>query len=273
MPSDDIFGWVFAHKLLVFGLLALLYVLGYVVYQLYLSPLAKFPGPKIAALTTWYNGYHDLVRGGQYIWVVQDMHREYGPIVRIRPDVLHVNDPNFIEKLYSQSPKHRRERYWTVLQTLQADGSMLATKDHDLHRRRRAVLNPYFSQQSVRKLEPIINQTLASLLHRMDGWARAGAPVKMNIAFRAATKDIIQAYAFGEGGEKSLETDDCNEDFFEPMRSHRVAHLGTHVFWLAFTMANLPPPIMIALVPRIGIFARFMQVRKLDMHSALADCC
>ena len=131
-----------------------------------------------------------------------------GPIVRVRPDALHINDPNFIDKLYSQSPKQRRERYWTVLQNIQAPGSILATKDHDLHRRRRAVLNPYFSQQNVRRLEPVVNQTLANLLHRMNGWASSGAPIHMNVPIRAATNDIIQAYAFGEG-KKYLEMEDC----------------------------------------------------------------
>jgi cytochrome P450 len=113
-------------------------------------------------------------------------------VVRIRPDVISVNDPNFIEKIYTQSPKHRRERYKTIVQTLQAPGSMLASKDHDLHRRRRATLNPYFSQQNVRRLEPVINDTLANLLHRMDRWGQSAEVVHMNVPFRAAAKDVIQ---------------------------------------------------------------------------------
>ncbi|KAK3696861.1 hypothetical protein LTR37_017767 [Vermiconidia calcicola] len=243
----------------------LLYCIGIVVYRLYFSPLAKFPGPKIAAVTSWYNAYHDLVRGGQYVWVIEDMHRRYGPIVRTRPDVLHVNDPRFIDKLYSQSPKQRRERADTILQTLHAPGSILATKDHELHRRRRAVLNPYFSHANVRRLEPMINATLTDLLNRMDGWAKEGKPVHMNVAYRAATKDVIQGYAFG-GGEKCLDMEDCNAAFFNIITPQRVCHLGTHIYWLAHLMANAPPVLMMAVVPRIGVFAGFLQGLSLDIE-------
>ncbi|KAI1389790.1 cytochrome P450 [Hypoxylon trugodes] len=250
--------WVASFQPLLVAIVIACYVLGLGVYRLYLSPLAKIPGPKIAALTTWYNAYYDLWKKGQYVWVVEDMHRKYGPIVRIRPDVVHINDPSFIEKIYSQSPKQRRERYQTILKTLQAAGSILATQDHDLHRKRRAVLNPLFSQQNVRRLEPVINDALANLFYRMDGWAKTGTPLRMNVAFRAATKDIIQAYAFGEG-DKCLDKEDFNTEFFDIMAPSALAHVGTHFYWLATFLTNIPPKIMISLVPKIGLFSRFVE--------------
>lgn len=243
---------------IVIGLgLLVLYCIGTAIYRLYLSPLAKIPGPKLAALTPWYNAYYDLVLGGQYVWRVEEMHRQYGPIVRPRPDTVHVNDPAFVDKLYSQSPKLRRERHKTILQTLQAPGSILATQDHDMHRRRRAALNPYFSHQNVRRLVPVINDTLLNLLRRMDGWAKEEQPVHMNTAYRGATKDVIQEYCFG-GGQKCLDMEDCNAAFFDVITPQRVCHLGTHVYWLAYLMANLPPSLMTVLLPRVGVFANFM---------------
>ena len=192
-----------------------------------------------------------------------------GPVVRIRPDVLHVNDPGFIEVLYTQSPKHRRERYKTVTNDMHAPGSVLATTDHDLHRKRRAVLNPYFSMQNVRRLEPIINQTVTDLLHRMDEWAKLEAPVIMNTAYRAATLDIIRAYAFGTG-KKCLEMEDCNAAFFDIMTPQRVSHLSEYLYYVVVLMAKLPLRILCLLVPRMSEMETFLEVRdpELDEHYA-----
>jgi hypothetical protein len=50
------------------------------VWRLKLSPLSRFPGPKLAALTLWYECYYDVIKdgGGQYVWEIQQMHKKYG---------------------------------------------------------------------------------------------------------------------------------------------------------------------------------------------------
>lgn len=47
-------------------------------YRIYLSPLAKFPGPKLAALTYWLEFYHDVTRRGQYTFEIAKLHEKYG---------------------------------------------------------------------------------------------------------------------------------------------------------------------------------------------------
>lgn len=54
------------------------YVLGVVFYRLYLSPISKFPGPKIAAVTWLYELYYDVVHKGKYIYEIEKMHDKYG---------------------------------------------------------------------------------------------------------------------------------------------------------------------------------------------------
>ena len=84
----------------------------------------------IPALTTWYQGYYDIWLGGQYFKKVDELHATYGvstkpldnstrlnsslqgPIVRVNPHELHVNDPEFIEILFTGPGKRRDKDRW-----------------------------------------------------------------------------------------------------------------------------------------------------------------
>ena len=53
------------------------------VYRLYLSPLAKFPGPSLAALTILFEGYYEVVQNFEYVWRIKRMHEKYGTQSRL----------------------------------------------------------------------------------------------------------------------------------------------------------------------------------------------
>jgi len=48
------------------------------VYRLYLSTLAAFPGPKLAALSNWYAAYYDVYLDGQLTTKIRELHEQYG---------------------------------------------------------------------------------------------------------------------------------------------------------------------------------------------------
>lgn len=50
------------------------------VNRLILHPLAKVPGPKLAALTHLYEFYHDAIRPGKFTFQIDDFHRKYGKL-------------------------------------------------------------------------------------------------------------------------------------------------------------------------------------------------
>lgn len=54
------------------------YLVTLVFYRLVLHPLARFPGPKLAAATRWYEAYYDVIRNGQYTFKIAEMHKVYG---------------------------------------------------------------------------------------------------------------------------------------------------------------------------------------------------
>jgi hypothetical protein len=90
--------------------LTALYAFSLVIYRLYLSPLAKIPGPKLAAATNWYQEYFDLVaksHGCQFPGAIKRMHEQYGLIVRIAPDEIHIDDPEYWQEVYCNNSTAR----------------------------------------------------------------------------------------------------------------------------------------------------------------------
>lgn len=67
-------------KIWIVFLLALVIAHGVVLvtYRLVFSPIAHFPGPKIAAATSWYEFCYDVLRPGMYIFEIEKMHKKYG---------------------------------------------------------------------------------------------------------------------------------------------------------------------------------------------------
>jgi hypothetical protein len=57
----------------------LFYFISLAVYRLYVSPLAKFPGPKLAALTSWVEIYYEITgEGGMFCSEYAKWHEKYG---------------------------------------------------------------------------------------------------------------------------------------------------------------------------------------------------
>jgi hypothetical protein len=50
-------------------------------YRLFLGPLAQVPGPKLAALTRWYECFYDLFRPAQYVFKIAELHKRYGRLM------------------------------------------------------------------------------------------------------------------------------------------------------------------------------------------------
>ena len=57
------------------------YLLGLGIFRFYFSPLAKFPGPRLAALTQWYEFYYEVVLRGKFSDHITELHKIYGETI------------------------------------------------------------------------------------------------------------------------------------------------------------------------------------------------
>ena len=191
----------------------LLYIVLVFSYRLRLHPLARFPGPALAAVTFWYQFYYDFFGDGKYVYVIRDMHTKYGPIVRISPDELHVNDPAFVSELMPTTGR-RRHKYYRQMRLFGFTEAAGTTADHEMHRMRRRAMTKKFSKESVRRLEPIMTENLEKLFNRLERFGESGEPLDLLPMFGAFTNDLIFQYAYGEHSNW-LEAPSFNRSFFK----------------------------------------------------------
>jgi hypothetical protein len=173
-----------------------------------------------------------------------------GPIVRIRPDVLHMNDPDYIDQVFGTAGK-RRDKYKLTTNGLGTLGAAIGTIPHDLHRSRRAPMNPYFSKQSIQRLEPILQRTFKKVLGRLAQQAESGEPIGMHLLYAATTSDIISDYCFGQSSN-NLDREDLNAPYFDEFAEGvKAYHQMSTISWLPLLIQALPLSVAMFLFPMI----------------------
>ncbi|KAK2789450.1 hypothetical protein FQN53_001896 [Emmonsiellopsis sp. PD_33] len=204
------------------------YAVSVAVYRLYFSPLAHIPGPKLAAVTRWYEAYYEIVLKGQYSFHIGKLHDIYGPILRVNPGEIHVRDPAFYDEVYAKNPRIEKPG-WDV--KFGSPSSVFTTTDAATHRRRRAALNPMFSRRSVLSLESLIQQQTELLCKRIAEFRESKQPLSVTEMLPAFTCDIIMEYAFGFS-YKQLESPTF-ESFHEAMNAiGSSAHVTSFFPWI-----------------------------------------
>lgn len=81
--------------------LFLLFSLVRAIYRLTLHPLSSFPGPRLAAMTSMYAASYDLPFETSFSKMMPQLHDKYGPVVRTRPNELHIRDMNSFDQCVS----------------------------------------------------------------------------------------------------------------------------------------------------------------------------
>ncbi|ETS86527.1 hypothetical protein PFICI_00355 [Pestalotiopsis fici W106-1] len=195
------------------------YYVSLVFYRLFFHPLAVFPGPKLAAISRWYEAYYDVVLKGQYTRKIADLHREYGPIIRISPHELHVHDPAFFGTLYRVDG--RWDKYTWTYDAFGAKSSTVFGSDHDLHKTHRRAIAPFFAKTKVLGRQEMLRRNTKKLSLRMT--SLIGTTFNLGAAISAFTRDNINEYVIGKSYN---ETD--HKDFNVALS---IASQGAGVFW------------------------------------------
>ncbi|KAL2266734.1 hypothetical protein VTJ83DRAFT_6086 [Remersonia thermophila] len=180
-----------------------LYAACKIIYNLYLHPLRRFPGPTLMRATRW--GYNVKRLRGTLSFDMLDLHRRYGPVVRVAPDELAFADARAWKDIMghrtSQTPSSRGdefakwEQHYHPVPEIPRDIVIAGREEHQLLRR---ALSHGFSERSMREQQPIIKRYIDLLMARLRERAGTGEKVDVAMWYNCTTFDVIGDLAFGE---------------------------------------------------------------------------
>ncbi|KAF2013468.1 cytochrome P450 [Aaosphaeria arxii CBS 175.79] len=244
-----------------------IYVFYTAIYRLYFGPLSHIPGPRLAALSRLYEAYYDVWLNGQYTLKIMDLHKTYGPIVRVAPRELHISDPDFYDTIYASSAAPRRtdkDPYYTKFIGL--DLCVFSTIHHDLHRQRRSALNPYFSMANVRRLQPVIQERLRVMLRRMGEFKDTDHVLNVSCLFSALGNDVVNIYSFARCDYRleSPNFDPSSRD--AALVGLHSIHIMKHVPWVHSVMKALPMSVVQRIQPALASFLAEHETAKAQVQ-------
>ncbi|PKY05004.1 benzoate 4-monooxygenase cytochrome P450 [Aspergillus campestris IBT 28561] len=240
------------------------------IYRLYFHPLAGIPGPKLTAATHLVEFYHNVVRRGMFIWEIEKMHKQYGPIVRINPREIHINDAHYYDEVYASGARVRdKDPMATAMYS--APGAIVATVGHVQHRARRRVMNPFFSKAAVTNLEPMIQEKITQLIKRLEKSYREQTVVELHTVFQGFTADVATHHFYGSSYD-FLEDDEFSRAIQEGIEAVTgTAPINKLFPMLGTVLGLLPPRILTTLRPATAGIFRLQEMYIQKSLKALAD--
>ncbi|KAH8648613.1 cytochrome P450 [Xylariales sp. PMI_506] len=273
-----------AEAVLLIILTVAAYTIGILIYNATLHPLRSYPGPLLSRMSIL--PYLRQLAAGDLHRHVAELHRKYGPVVRIAPNQLSFTDPSAWKDIYGRrksaiAPSGFEELspdplFYGSIESgkkTKSPGAMLGApaEHHDPIRR---ALAPSFSPTALRNQEHVIQSYVNLLVDKLKQAASAGEPVNMTSWINFATFDLMGALAF------SSDFGCLRESTYHP--------------WIRIIMGNLKGMMMMQIFRHLGLLEVFtwlanqfslgLEARKihieltegkvrqrLDMHAAMKE--
>ncbi|KAJ8116848.1 hypothetical protein OPT61_g1828 [Boeremia exigua] len=154
----ELFGLLWAvvtsPLLLVSSVFGALTILAVIVYRLTLHPLAGYPGPFLAKITDIWLAWY-AYKGSRHL-AFHNAHVQYGPYVRLGPNMLSVNTATGLKTIYGFRSNVKKADFYKAFPSTPAAVSVHSAIDKMQHARKRRVMSSAFSDAAIRNLEKYI---------------------------------------------------------------------------------------------------------------------
>lgn len=183
---------------LTFGSLVALFiggVLSYGLYNAFLHPLSKYPGPLLMRSYVFPLVYQHST--GKLAYSLVDYHKKYGAVVRIGPNALSFVTGQAWNDIFGLLPGRRqnaKDKYSFI-----PDMGGLLVADDATHARRRRLLMSSFSNKFLEEQQPMLMKFVDLMIAQLKGRIQANDNVQDMVSWYIwTTLDFTGEFAFGQ---------------------------------------------------------------------------
>lgn len=159
----------------------------------YMSPLRKYPGPFIASVSRVWKTI-STASGHTHLDFIE-LHKRYGPIVRIAPNELSLASPEAARQLLSAGKGFHKTDFYGVFPPPENPDIFTETREH-VHAQKKRVANVPYSMAAMQQLAPFIDDTIEQLVTKFEGFAENPGQVDLGDWLHYFAFDVLGEVAF-----------------------------------------------------------------------------
>ncbi|KAL3587457.1 Cytochrome P450 monooxygenase fpaps7 [Fusarium poae] len=127
------------------------------IYRLFFHPYAKYPGPFLAKLTSWYSVYHAYY--GDIHIDIWECHNKYGNYVRYAPNRILVNTTEGLKEIYTQGKNTQKANAYRKVSLVPGVHPTFSMIDNQGHARLRRLVGQGLSNSHIRAYDSELRQS------------------------------------------------------------------------------------------------------------------
>ncbi|KAI0183044.1 cytochrome P450 [Xylaria flabelliformis] len=219
------------------GMVLTAIVVSIILRRLFFNPLAKIPGP-------WYTNWTNIVlkikvlKGDGPIYV-DELHKQYGPVVRVGPNDVDVTDLTAVKKIHRVKADFLKTDFYKGVPY--GKENLVSTQDTDFHRRHRKLLSQPISESSLKTMIPQIEEKVRLAIQRMGEEMKLKKVTDVFKWWMFMTTDVIGHLTFGESFH-ALEKGEVNTYIKDIRKAGIIGTFGTQLKLLMPILYYVPLP-------------------------------
>ncbi|KAL4079574.1 cytochrome P450 [Scleroderma citrinum] len=124
----------------------------------------RIPGPFLARFSDLWLGW--VTSQGHRSDVVHELHKKYGPLVRLAPNHVSIANPEALQIVYAHGNGSLKSDFYDAFVSIHR--GLFNTRDRAQHTRKRKIISHIFSPKNVLEFEPIARSYVRQLLKQWD---------------------------------------------------------------------------------------------------------